>query len=131
MLRKQAFDMTVEYIPGAKNDADFFLSRHTVKTQNTKTTLLAKRAEQFVNFIVNASNPVRVSLEEILEETNKDEELQMVIKAIQENDWSDTPEEIITNSSGLVMNLLCLARVSYSAATGFVSRHPFQTKLWN
>ena len=51
MLRKQAFDMTIQYLPGAWNAADY-LSRHPEKETAMKISKQAKVAEQYVNMVV-------------------------------------------------------------------------------
>ena len=116
MLRKQAFDMKVVYLPGEWNAADY-LSRHPVsKEKNAKLTLAGER---YVNFITSGvieavKAPIPFSERQISEETKKDDELQQVIEALDSGKWyklkqklqcvySHISTELSLTSSGILM----------------------------
>ena len=82
MLRKQAFDMTVQYLPGAWNAADY-LSRHPEKETAMKISKQAKVAEQYVNMVIKGAKAALIVPEEIRIETRNDVELQFVSQALE------------------------------------------------
>ena len=122
MLRKQAFDMTVQYLPGAWNAADY-LSRHPERETAMKISKQAKVAEQYVNMVIKGAKAALIVPEEIRIETRNDVELQFVSQALENGKWYQAPEEIqntygkihhelSTSTGGIVMrgNRICLPK---------------------
>ena len=91
MLRKQVFDMEVQYLPGEWNAADY-LSRNPGGGDG-KLMKLAKVAERYVNFITTNAAEV-MSAEEIRKETDADETLSAVKKAIKDGRWYKLSKEL-------------------------------------
>ena len=83
MLRKQPYDFTVTYQPGADNAADY-LSRHPEQGGPCKQ---AEVADEYVRYVSCQSVPKSLSPEEIAAETTKDKDLQEVIKGITTGKW--------------------------------------------
>ena len=93
MMRKQTFNMEVQYLPGGWNAADY-LSRPIKILQNSKQSGLSKVADNYVNFTAaNASVDV-IPPEEIEKETSSDAVLSKVKQAVRDNQWHKLPEEI-------------------------------------
>ncbi|XP_057381569.1 uncharacterized protein K02A2.6-like [Daphnia carinata] len=83
VLRRQPFEFTVAYKPGADNAADS-LSRHP------KNTCLCKQAEvgkEFVRFVSCQALPVALSAAEISKETSKNMDFQLIKKSIITGKW--------------------------------------------
>ena len=84
-LRLQQYNFTVKFKPGKVNAADY-LSRHP----NHSTSADYKHsqiAEEYVKYLTDNAVPKAMTLNEILESTQNDSELQEVIKAIKTNRW--------------------------------------------
>lgn len=92
MMRKQAFNVTVQYLPGTHNAADY-LSRHPPSGTpvNTKPTRVAER---YVNMTINSVKDILIPPEEIRIETRNDPDLQEAIHGIKTNKWHRTPVTI-------------------------------------
>lgn len=85
MLRKQAFDMTVQYLPGSQNAADY-LSRHPIQQDKPNDSKPTKVAERYINLIVKSVGVSLIPPEEIRMMTLNDNDLQEVIQAVN-NKW--------------------------------------------
>ena len=84
-LRLRQYNFTVKFKPGKVNAADY-LSRHP----NHSTSADYKHsqiAEEYVKYLTDNAVPKAMTLNEILESTQNDSELQEVIKAIKTNRW--------------------------------------------
>ena len=83
-LLLQPYNLKVKYQPGETNAADY-LSRYAL----TKTIQSAKNneIEMYVNSIIIDAIPKAMTLSEIQEATNKDSDLQVLIRTIQSGDW--------------------------------------------
>ena len=82
-LRLQQYNYTVKYRPGTGTPADF-LSR--APTSNSPDQSVA---EEYVNFVAEMAIPRTTQLSEIQEATMKDEELQLVHRALETGRWND------------------------------------------
>ena len=108
LLRLQQYKFNIKYRPGNSNPADV-LSRQPLFTNYRSSTI----AEKYVNFIQNHSVPKTLTLEEIRRATLNDPELQMVISAIKEEQWtkadcSSSPyrnqrEQLTVSECGIVL----------------------------
>ena len=79
-LRLSQFDYTVEHKPGISNIADYY-SRHPLKAK-ASAFLEELKTEQYINFIVKTVLPVAVTVKEVTQATEQDEEMQKLIKAL-------------------------------------------------
>ena len=80
LLRLSQFDYVVEHTPGKFNIADFF-SRHPVELAP-----LDNIADKYVNMIMNYAIPNAVTVDQIIDATLKDTELQLLSELIIFND---------------------------------------------
>lgn len=87
VLRLQSYKYKVIYQSGKSNIADP-LSR-LVEYNGVAGEPAVKHTEQYVNFIVAASVPVAVKIEEIGEASSGDDEIRAVKKAIHEGNWNE------------------------------------------
>ena len=90
MLRKQVFKMNVKYIPGSSNIADY-LSRNPERKQQQIFATMA--AEEYVNQVAKATEPFRISAEELVKETVKDPELREVKRFLDQASWKNVSKE--------------------------------------
>lgn len=77
-LRLQGYNFKVQYIPGKVNAADY-LSKHPTPT----TSIACKHsqlAEEYVRYLIDNAVPKTMTLNEITDSTQKDSDLQTVIK---------------------------------------------------
>jgi transposase InsO family protein len=88
----QQFDFGMEYCPGKKNGADY-LSRHAVPLSNSDANS-SNRREAVVHALVQYAVPKAMSLEEVCEETEKDEELTKLIPLIQHGEMRKVKEDM-------------------------------------
>lgn len=90
VLRLQSYKYKVIYKPGKTNIADP-LSR-LVKWSNVQSD----NSDTYVNWIISHAEPKAIKIEEISEESAKDETIQAVRNGIYENNWTDlaTPFKI-------------------------------------
>ena len=91
MMRKQTFDMDVQYLPGEWNTADYF-SRHPGKSGGIEDSKLSRIAERYVNFTTVAATDV-IPAKEVEKELEKDETLKLVKLAIGDGRWHKIPKE--------------------------------------
>ena len=85
VLRLQQYNFTVSYKPGKDNPADF-MSRHPNVFQTRENM-----GDQYVKYITINAIPKAMTIEVVQRETEKDETLQTVKKAIHTGDWTDKP----------------------------------------
>jgi transposase InsO family protein len=87
-LRLMPYNYHLVYQPGKdeKNPADF-LSRHP----NSSEAQRECADEEYINYICANAIPTAMTLQEIQLETSVDETMQMVIQAIETNNWSNPP----------------------------------------
>ena len=85
-LRLMPYNYHLVYKPGKdeKNPADF-LSRHPNCSEPQPESV----AEEYVNYVCANAVPTAMTLQEIQLETSVDDTMQMVIQAIETNNWSD------------------------------------------
>ena len=85
-LRLMPYDYSLVYRPGrdAENPADF-LSRHPDKTCKEECNY----AEEFVAYVCNNAVPKAMTLEEIKEGYKEDDDMQVLIKVIENNKWHE------------------------------------------
>ena len=76
LLRLQAYEYTLEYIPGSENSADF-LSRSPLPLKAEEQV-----AEKFVHMLVNDAVPIALTLEHIATATKADDTLLQVIESV-------------------------------------------------
>ena len=96
MLRKQAFDMVVQYLPGEWNAADY-LSRHP--SSNMKNALLTRAGERHVNAVTAgvmeaAASMLPISEQQLSDETRRDDDLQQVMEALETGRWYKIRKEL-------------------------------------
>lgn len=111
MLRKQAFDATVQYIPGNWNAADY-LSRHPEKEATTLNSKQTKAAERYVNMVINGSRSMLMSPEEIQTETKNDAELKQVMQGLESGKWHQMPADIQDSYGRIQQELAISAKAS-------------------
>ncbi|EEC08885.1 hypothetical protein IscW_ISCW018665 [Ixodes scapularis] len=75
-LRIQQYAFDVQHTAGSSNPSDY-LSRHPVPQQETGTRI-AKVPDEFVNFIQRQCIPKAFSVEEVVEQTKADQQLQLL-----------------------------------------------------
>ena len=112
-LRLQPYKMELVYQPGISNQADF-MSRHPVNQQNNKHISWIDR--QTENVCINAILEYEqaesgISLNDIREETAKDETLQKLVNIITSQDWQKAdkclwPYKLIQNELAVVNGII-------------------------
>ena len=83
-LRLQNYSFTVKFKKGSDNPSDY-MSRHPASHRPEQDTI----AEEYVNFITKNAVPKTMTLQEIEEETEKDQTLQAAIDLIRRNRWHE------------------------------------------
>ena len=86
LLRLQPYKFTVEYQPGTQNASDI-LSRSPNKEDTSETDCLSNEAEQYISYVAENSVPKAMTLEEIENESSKDELFQKIRQYIHEDKW--------------------------------------------
>ncbi|XP_055623628.1 uncharacterized protein K02A2.6-like [Toxorhynchites rutilus septentrionalis] len=84
VLRLQSYSYDVVYQPGSTNLADV-LSRLSVTNSETYDP----ENESYIQMLATFSAPVAITVQEIQEETKKDEEIQKVITSLEAGTWSE------------------------------------------
>ena len=92
MLRVQGFNMTLKYLPGSTNAADY-LSRHPDSSTAVDSSLI-KAAEHHVRAMIEYQSPSIVSPSEIAAATQIDPDLQIVISAVEEEKQYKIPQHL-------------------------------------
>ena len=89
-LRLQPYKFTISYQPGNSNPSDY-LSRHPEPNDQTCSTksLQERVAEQYVNFLAITSTPRSMSLDDIKNETQKDQTMQKVMSLVRSSRWHE------------------------------------------
>lgn len=82
-MRLLAYDFEVKYRPGESNMSDY-LSRHPDAAKSTRS---ADVAEEYLSFIAHQTVPKAMTIDEIIEETTKDVDLQTTIQNVRTNSW--------------------------------------------
>ena len=77
------------YSKGDLNPADYILRHAVVLQGGTQCDLIAKSAEQLVNFVVTQATPKALHKEEIIEATSQDATLQEVMRLISSGHWGN------------------------------------------
>ena len=80
----QVYKISVEYIPGPSNIADY-LSRNPERKQQQIFATVA--AEEYVNQFAKATEPFQISADELVKDTVKNPELREVIRALGQASW--------------------------------------------
>jgi len=83
VLRLQPYEFTVKYCPGPQNVADS-LSRLTQE----RPTEHEHVAEEYIRYVAENVAPLALSIQEIVEASAEDEEIAMLRKCVQTNDWT-------------------------------------------
>ena len=86
LLRLQPYKFTVEYQPGTQNASDI-LSRSPNKEDTSETDCLSNEAKQYISYVAENSVPKAMTLEEIENESSKDELYQKIRQYIHEDKW--------------------------------------------
>ena len=84
-LRLQQYDFRIQHRKGEGNPADV-LSRQPLP--DTASTPYGNIADQYVNFLERHSVPNNLSLDEVIEKTLKDQELQSVCQSVLPGKWN-------------------------------------------
>jgi hypothetical protein len=95
-LRLQPYKLLLKHVPGKKNAADY-LSRHPLKSISPSVSEVDEQTEQMCVSAVsyyNTHGEASITLEEIHEETLKDETLQEVMKCVLNKGWSTLNSEL-------------------------------------
>jgi hypothetical protein len=85
-LRLMEYLYDIIHRPGNTNIAEF-LSRNPIRSDSNNH--LTKMAEEFVNFVEYTTKPSAIKIDEIIESTKTNKTIQMVIKCLQNNDFTD------------------------------------------
>ena len=99
ILKLQAYDFEVQYQPGAHNPADY-MSRHprpSVMTISEDEYL----AEAHISFVAYHAVPKTITLPDIVTATKQDPVLQVVIHALENDDWQSVLSNASDNKSDL------------------------------
>lgn len=91
-LRIMDFDCKVEHVAGKANVADF-LSRQPFSTNDCESIQERNLTEAFVNMVVMNATPEAISVEEVAQESGKDEEFLKLASCISGNNRKETPAE--------------------------------------
>ena len=83
VLRLQPYEFTVMYRPGPQNIADA-LSRLTQEISNESKNV----AEECIRYVAENAAPRAIPIQEIEEASAEDEEIAMLRKCVQTNDWA-------------------------------------------
>ena len=83
-MRLQAYGFKVVYKPGISD----YLNRYPVTT--TEKPSQSRIAEEYVLFIADQDVPKAMTMQEIVQETSKDSDLQTVILNVRHNTWNKT-----------------------------------------
>ena len=83
VLRLQPYEFTVVYRPGRQNIADA-LSRLTQEVSNESKNV----AEEYIRYVAENAAPKAIPIQEIEEASAEDEEITVLRKCIQTNDWN-------------------------------------------
>lgn len=85
VLRAQCFDFSVKHLKGTLNIADP-LSRLVSNTDDEEVA-----REQYIRSVILESRPVAISWDKIVEESSVDANIQKVVDALHDDDWSHLP----------------------------------------
>lgn len=88
VLRLQSYNYTIRYKPGKVNIADP-LSR--LCEENLNHEPFDEFAEHYINNIVECAKPVAITLKEISDCSQNDEEIQIIKKALYNDSWDNVP----------------------------------------
>lgn len=83
VLKLQPYSFTVKFLKGSENISDI-LSRTPIHETNNETCDLT---EKYVNYVMESSLPIALTLEEVQKECEADDSLAKVRKCIQGNRW--------------------------------------------
>ena len=87
VLRLQAYDYKVRYIPGAANIADC-LSRMLTKDNVVQQ---GSYAEEYIRFVAQHAVPIALKIEEIEKESAEDDEIKIVRECVMSENWDNLP----------------------------------------
>ena len=88
VLKLQPYNFTVKYLKGSENISDI-LSRTPISETDNETCDIT---EKYVNYVMETSLPVAITLEEMQQKCETDETLTKVRKCIQTNRWSKSDD---------------------------------------
>ena len=88
LLRLQPYKFTVEYQPGTQNASDC-LSRSPNQDNTCTNDTLSSDAELYINYCAENSVPKAMTLEEIENESSKDELFQKIRQYIETDNWTE------------------------------------------
>ena len=109
-LRLLPYNFNLKYIPGPQNPADP-LSRNPLQRMTNGSSGYELEAERQCNFTIAHALPKAVTLSDLLEASETDEEVQEIKKALQSNTWHQSPllkpyvpvKDELAYKSGLVL----------------------------
>ena len=84
VMRCQGYNMNIIFKPGKDNPADY-MSRHPAQQQASSRE--EKIAEEYIQYLTDNSIPKAMSLQQVQEETSKDNTLQAVLSAVRTGQW--------------------------------------------
>ena len=133
VLRLQPYEFTVKYRPGPQNVADT-LSRLTQERPTEDEHI----AEEYIRYVAENAAPLALSIQEIVEASAKDEEIAMLRKCAQTNDWTaaEPVYRAVRNELSVLGNN---SKESPQASFGSCARRPsghsqnkqrLHTKMW-
>ena len=88
VLKLQPYNFTVKYLKGSENISDT-LSRTPISETDNETCDIT---EKYVNYVMETSLPIAITLEEMQQKCETDETLIKVRKCIQTNRWSKSDD---------------------------------------
>ena len=90
-LRLLPYKFQIQHIPGIENPADYFSRKPVCEAEAYDETDCAD-TEGYVNSVIMDSSPNSISLQEIMSESLKDEELSELCKRIDDSKWYLSPK---------------------------------------
>ena len=88
VLKLQPYNFTVKYLRGSENISDI-LSRTPISETDNETCDIT---EKYVNYVMETSLPIAVTLDEMQKECETDETLIKVRKCLQTNRWGKSTD---------------------------------------
>lgn len=87
-LRLLPYDFKIHHIAGVNNPADYF-SRRPLGRITAEEETAESETEHYVNHTIMSSTPNSISLQELESESNRDPELELIRKHINDNRWHE------------------------------------------
>ncbi|XP_045170892.2 uncharacterized protein K02A2.6-like [Mercenaria mercenaria] len=105
-MRLLSYDFNVIHKSGDSNMSDF-LSRHPDTGKHKQTSV----AEEYVNFLAYHDVPVAMNMNEIIQATSQDVDLQMAIKYVKSGNWNNPSKNKIIDTLSRCKNELSVVNL--------------------